>query len=191
MKSWLQVNRKAAVLVGLTLSVPLAVLLYLSTDLLMVRSDYQDQIDRLEPRIARLRGLAKSEKKLQAVYKKVESSLGELAYSAEEDSDSVATSLQKNVRTIISAAGLSVANSQVLPVKQEDGFDQIRLKLTVKGDVSALDAALMQLTNYKPLLLVESVEIWPDRQPRRRKGEASAVQQLTASLQLMSLRPAL
>lgn len=191
MKNWLQVNRKAAVLVGLTLAVPLGLLLYLSADLLMVRADYQDQIERLEPRIARLRGLAKSEKKLQAVYKKVESSLSELAYSAEEDSDSVATSLQKNVRTIISAAGLSVANSQVLPVKQEDGFDQIRLKLTVKGDVPALDAALMQLTNYKPLLLVESVEIWPDRQPRRRQVDAPAVRQLTASLQLMSLRPLL
>lgn len=191
MKNWLQVNRKAAVLVGLTLALPLCLLLYLSADLLMLRKDYQQQIDRLEPRIARLRGLAKSEKKLQAVYKKVEMKLAGLAYSTEEESDSVATGLQKNVRTIITASGLSVANSQVLPVKQEDGFDQIRLKLTVKGDVPALDAALMQLTNYAPLLLIESVEIWPDRQPRRMKGQAPATRQLTASLQLMSLRPLL
>jgi general secretion pathway protein M len=191
MKRWLQVNRKAAVLVGLTLALPLCLLLYISTDLLMLRKDYQEQIDRLEPRIARLKGLAKSEKKLQVVSKKVEASLGQLAYGVEEDSDSVATSLQKNVRTIISASGLSVANSQVLPVKQGDGFDQIRLKLTVKGDVPALDAALMQLTNYTPLLLVESVEIWPDRQPRRPQGAAPAVRQLTASLQLMSVRPLL
>jgi general secretion pathway protein M len=184
-------NRKAAVLVGLTLALPLFLLVSLSVDLLLTRQEYAQQIERLDPRIARLRGLVKTEKKLQRAYKKAEAGLEELTYSTGQNSDAVATAMQKNVRAIISAAGLSVANSQVLPVKEAEGFDEIRLKLTIKGDISALDAALMQLTNYRPLLLIESTEIWPDRRARRRNVDVPEQQQLTASLQLLSLRPLL
>ena len=193
MKGWIIANRKAAVLVGLTLALPLFLLVSLAVDLLLTRQEYQQQIERLDPRIARLRGLVKTEKKLQKAYKKAEAGLEELTYSTGQNSDAVATAMQKNVRAIISAAGLSVANSQVLPVKekQAEGFDEIRLKLTIKGDIAALDAALMQLTNYRPLLLIESTEIWPDRRSRRRDADVPEPQQLTASLQLMSLRPLL
>ena len=191
MKSWIMANRKAAVLVGLTLALPLFLLVSLSVDLLLTRQEYRQQIERLDPRIARLRGLVKTEKKLQRAYKKAEAGLEELTYSTGQNSDAVATAMQKNVRAIISAAGLSVANSQVLPVKEAEGFDEIRLKLTIKGDISALDAALMQLTNYRPLLLIESTEIWPDRRARRRNVDVPEQQQLTASLQLLSLRPLL
>jgi general secretion pathway protein M len=65
-------------------------------------------------------------------------------------------------------------------------FERMGLKLTVSGDIAALDAALLDLSTYTPLLLVESIEIWPERRSGR-KDEAPE-QTLTATLELLSLR---
>lgn len=186
MRAWIAANRQAAILVGLTVALPLALLIYFAADFLGKRAEYQSEIDRLEPRIARLRGLVESEDLLGTSSENVGTRLLDLVYPATEDRAEVSAALQKNVREIASDAGLSVSNSQVLKPKQEDGFERIGLKLTLSGDLSALDTALLDLATYAPLLLVESIEIWPDRQSRR-KGEEPH-QNLTATMQLLSLR---
>jgi general secretion pathway protein M len=112
--------------------------------------------------------------------------LRDLAYPSSDDRAAVSATLQNSVREIVASAGLSVTKSQVLPIKQEQGFDRIGVKLTVTGTIESLDAALMELTAYLPLLLVESIEIFPDNQSRRK--DKGSVQKLTASLQLLSLR---
>jgi general secretion pathway protein M len=112
--------------------------------------------------------------------------LRDLAYPSSDDRAAVSATLQNSVREIVASAGLSVTNSQVLPIKQEQGFDRIGVKLTVTGTIESLDAALMELTAYLPLLLVESIEIFPESQSRRK--DKGAERKLTASLQLLSLR---
>ncbi len=186
MRDWIQNYRRSAVIVGLTLVLPLFGLLYLVGDFLEMRQGYQHEIERLEPRIARLKGLSESEQRLAESAGRLHARLRDLAYPGSDDRAAVSATLQNNVREIVTAAGLSVTNSQVLPVKEEEGFDRIGLKLTVSGEVAALDAALMELTTYVPLLLVESIEIWPERQSRR--NDTNPPQRLTASLQLLSLR---
>lgn len=186
MRAWIESNRHAAVLVALTLALPLVVLLYVGADLFGMRSGYQREIDRLEPRIARLRGLVESEEQLGSYLDKVDDRLRDLVYPASEDNATVSAALQKNVRDIASDAGLTVSNSQVLRAEQEEGFERISLKLTLTGDIAALDRALLDLSTYVPLLLVESIEIWPDRQSRRQDEPPN--QNLTATLELLSLR---
>jgi general secretion pathway protein M len=186
LRAWLENNRQAAVLVGLTLALPVFILLYLSVDLLGMRAEYQREIDRLEPRIARLRGLVESEQRLVESSDQIGARLKNLVYPVFDDRAAVSAALQNNVREIASNAGMTVSNSQVLKVRQEEGFERIGLKLTLSGDIVALDTALLDLTTYIPLLLVESIEIWPDR--RSRAKDASPGQTLTASLQLLSLR---
>ena len=63
---------------------------------------------------------------------------------------------------------MTVSDSQVLKVVAEEGFQRIGVKLTVSGSVAALEAALQDLTTYVPLLLVESVEVYPDVRSRKR-----------------------
>ena len=98
----------------------------------------------------------------------------------------MATTLQKDVRQILVEAGLTVSNSQILAVREEDAFDYIGLKLTATGDIAALDAALSAIAGYLPVLLVEELDIWPQRTGSR-GGEAQQ-QELSVSLQLLSLR---
>jgi general secretion pathway protein M len=185
-RDWIQNYQRSAAIVGITLVLPLLLLLYLVGDFLAVRQGYQQEIERLEPRIARLKGLTESEQRLAQSADRLGSRLRDLAYPVSLDRATVSATLQNNVREIVATAGLSVTNSQVLPVREEEGFDRIGVKLTVSGDVAALDAALMELSTYVPLLLIESIEIWPERQSRR--SDTPPPQRLTASLQLLSLR---
>ena len=80
---------------------------------------------------------------------------------------------------------MAVTNSQVLPIREHEGFDHIGLKMTLSGDIAALDQALQALNEYVPLLLVESLDVWPARAPR---GKTANEQKLTATLQLLTLR---
>lgn len=184
--SWLRSNPRNAWIIGLTLLVPALFYLQMLFALLGMRQDFQADIDRLEPRIARLRGLMEYEEQLRDSSGKVELQVVDLVYPASADRATVSATLQKDVRQILVESGLSVSNSQVLPVREEEAFDHIGLKLTVTGDVTGLDAALTALDAYLPLLLVESLDVFPSR--ARRGKDDVAVQSISATLQLLSLR---
>lgn len=187
--NWLKVHQRTAWICALTLLVPVLVYLNVIFSLLGVRSETQAEIDRMEPRIARLRGLIDYEDQLREAAVIVDSQVLELVYPASEDQATVSAELQTQVRDIFSAAGLSVTNSQVLPVREQGNFDYIGVKLTVNGSLPALDEALAGLAAYLPLVLVESLDVYPMRAPRGK--DESNQQTLTASLQVLSLRAAL
>jgi len=184
--NWLKVHQRTAWICALTLLVPVLVYFNVIFSLLGARSESQAEIDRIEPRIARLRGLIDYEDQLREAAAIVDSQVLELVYPASEDQATVSAELQTQVRDIFSAAGLSVTNSQVLPVREQGNFDYIGVKLTVNGSLPALDEALAGLAAYLPLVLVESLDVYPTRAPRGK--DESNQQTLTASLQVLSLR---
>ena len=184
--NWVNTYRKSAVIVGLTLLLPVALVLFLLVDFLIMRGGYQSEIDRLQPRIARIVGLIKSEEQLQASAGQLGFQVLNLVYPPDEDSAAVSAALQKDVREIMTAAGLTVLNSRILPVIQEDKFDRIGLSLTVSGSLDALDAALLAMADYAPVLLVDSMDIKPRRVSRSRNKEGQQI--ITASFQLLTLR---
>jgi len=184
--SWLRSNQRSAWIIGLTLIIPALLYLNALLGLLSMRQGYQSEIDALAPRIARLQGLIEHEGQLRESALKVDKRVERLAYPATEDRATVSARLQKNARQIFVEAGLSVSNSQVLPVREKNAFDYIGLKLTVTGDVAALDTAMIAITGYRPLLLVESLDVWPTRGSSRKSTINE--QTVSASLQLLSLR---
>ncbi len=184
--SWLRLHQRTAWICGLTLLLP--VLLYLNVMLGMweLRQSARAEIERVEPRLARLQGLIDYESRLREASVAVDSQVLDLVYPAAEDQAAVSAKLQTNVRDIFAKAGLSVTNSQVLPPREQGNFDYIALKLTVTGDLPALDEALAGIGAYLPLVLVESLDVYP---PRAARGKSEGQeQQITANLQLLSLR---
>jgi general secretion pathway protein M len=184
--SWLRLHQRTAWICGLTLLLP--VLVYLNAMLGMwgARQSAQAEIERIEPRLARLQGLIDYESALREAAEAVDSQVLELVYPAAQDQATVAAELQTNVRDIFGKAGLSVSNSQVLPAREQGSFDYIAVKLTVTGGLPALDEALAGIGAYLPLVLVESLDVYPARAARG-KSEGQE-QQITANIQLLSLR---
>lgn len=187
--NWFRDNQRDAAFVLVTLAVPVLLLLVLLGNLLGMRADYRAEVERLEPRVARLLGLAEQEEALSAAAGTVDSKLADLVYPGAEDRASVSASLQKNVRDLFSDSGMEVNNSQMLPVESEEGLDRIAVKVTASGEVDALDSALSAIAAYRPLLMVESMEVHPSRgSSARRRGRQE--QLVTATLQVLALRQA-
>jgi hypothetical protein len=185
--NWIQGNRKGAIIVALTVAVPLFLTIYFIVSLWSLGQSYQEEIDRLEPRIARFMGVMQAEEQLLESAKKVESRILNLVYPSTDDPGTVSAALQKNVRGIMSAAGLVVADSRIVPARREGAFDVIGLTVSVTGGIDALDAALLEVVAYTPLLLVSSINVTLARASRR-SGAGQDEQVLTARLHFLALR---
>ena len=184
---WLRSHPRIVLICGLTLLLP--ALLYVNTLLGVwgMHRDAQSDIDNLMPRIARQYGLIEHEDELRDASNLARRGVATLVYPASRDAASVSTTLQTSIRQIFSDAGLTVSNSQVLPVREKEHFNYINVNLTVQGDISGVDAALTDIAEFRPLLLVESLEMRP-----LRSGRAGAKDQIVVvSLQLLALRAVL
>jgi hypothetical protein len=181
---WLRSHRRSAWICGLTLLLP--VVFYVNTlfGLWGLHRDYQSNIDHLIPRIARQYGLIEHEDELRHASNLASRQVSTLVYPATGDTASVSTTLQSDIRQIFSDAGLTVSNSQVLPLREQEHFDHININFSVQGDISGVDAALTDIAKFRPLLLVESLEMRP-----LRSGRSGAKEQIVVvSLQLLALR---
>lgn len=183
--NWFRDNRRDAVFVGMTIAVPLFLFVYFALQLLSARAGYQADIERVEPRVARLEGIRQREDALRQALDSVDGTVTNLVFPADRDRASVAAAMQKDVREILMDAGLAVANSQILPDNSDEGFEIVRLDVTVSGDLSGLDVALAGLNAYRPRLMIESLDIWPERATRRNQDPGQTV---TVGMQLMALK---
>ena len=189
MINWVKAHPRSAAICGATLLVPVLLYLNLLFGAWGLRSEYASDVERLVPRIARMQGIVQVEDQLRESSALGQQQNARLVYPPSAEQTSVAASMQSDVRQLMVDAGLTVSNSQVLPVREEEKFDYIAVKLTVEGDVASLDRALAELADFTPMIIVESLDIWPTRQSSRQaKGKG---QKATASLRLLSLRAAL
>jgi general secretion pathway protein M len=184
--NWLKSHSKSAFIVGATLVLPVLLVIYVLLDFLVAWQGYQAEIDRLEPRVARMAGLIASEEQLRASASQLGSQVLNLVYPPTDDSATVSAALQKDMRQIMTDAGLSVTNSRILPVLQEESFDRIGLSLTASGELDALDSALLAMVAYRPLVLIDAMDIKPKLMTRSRDKNGQQI--LTVSFQLLTLK---
>lgn len=187
MWEWARTHKRSAIICGATVLLPLILYVNFLAQAWALRSEYQSDIDRLQPRIARLEGIRAVEDELARSASSVRQVLEDLVYPESSDRGEVSAALQQEVWQLMTDAGMSVSNSQVLPLREGEQFDFIGLKITVAGDIASLDEALAALSGFTPLVIIESLDVWPNRQRSSEKPK----QELTASMQLVSLRSVL
>jgi general secretion pathway protein M len=184
--NWFRVHRRSAVFVLLTLLIPALLLLRGLFGIASVGAAYASEASRIEPRLARLQGLLNEQALLAQRSEEAERLLRQVAYPAEQDATALAAALQADVRQLMDAAGMYVSNSQVLPVKQEDLFERVTVKLTVSGTTEAFSSALAALSAQRPQLLIEALDAFPERDGRR--ADESTAQVVKAVVQVFALR---
>ncbi|MEM8942761.1 MAG: type II secretion system protein GspM [Pseudomonadota bacterium] len=187
--NWVREHTRSAVLVGLTLLLPLVLYLQVLMNLLGLAFDYSRERDRLEPRLARLSGLQESGELLEERRSAATASLATAIYPSSNDESALAAELQSSVRQVLIDSGLSVSNSQVLPIRDDEAFKKVKIKLTAGGTLAALDTALVGLTAHSPTISIESLDTFPARVSRRRARTGSRQEQaLTVVMQVMALQ---
>lgn len=185
MRQWIKTHRRSAILVGVSLLVPAYLFLLVLGKTLTVRAGYQDQIDSIEPRIARMQGLVEKEDALRAALSGVQNVMNDHIYPQSSDAAAVSASLQAEARRILGQSGMEVTNSQVLPVRKRDTFDYVSVKVVARGELEQLDQSLAELARFRPVIFIESFDAFPNRKRRTADDEE---QTLTVTMQLLSLR---
>jgi len=117
------------------------------------------QLAQMEPRYARLMGLQAQRTDIEDLLSRARGARGQYIYPASQDANQTGNAAQQRIRDIFSAAGLQVISSQVLPSKEEKGFDRIPLTVRTEGEMLALQSALAVLTSQLPIILVNDLEI--------------------------------
>ena len=183
---WLRLHRRDALVISLTLLLPLYVFLYFANSLVQHSLESRNEIVKITPRIARLLGLIDSEQKMQESLLIVSDGSKSLTYPSTEEESAISATLQAELRRIMTEAGLTVSNSQVQKMRREGRFDHIGLNVTALGTIQALDLALAGLESYRPLVLIESLNVYPNR--RNNAVQTNYRQTVTARFKLTSLR---
>jgi general secretion pathway protein M len=187
MKYWIQTHRRSAILVGLTFLLPAYLFLNVLGAALSARADYRDQIESIEPRLARLQGLIEKESDIRVSLEGISTIVTDNIYAKSTAAAGVAASLQAEARRVLSDAGMEVTNSQVLPPRKRNAFDYVSVKVVARGTLEQLDEGLAEFGRFRPVVFIESLDAFPNR--RRRRDEAET-QTLTVSIQLLTLRSA-
>lgn len=147
-------------------------------------ADANDALGALEPRYARLAGLARSEERLRATLAEVERRVSVLAIPKEVESLRAGADLQRKARESAESAGLQVAASQIFPARMEDELERIWISLTLKGGLDQVRAFLLALAMQTPRVHVSMLTIQPDN--RRLRGRSG--QDVQVSLEISQFR---
>lgn len=122
------------------------------------RADEQ-QLETIEPRFARLAGLAMDKGQLAAALASTKDAASRHLYPASREVSQAGNDAQQRVRDVFSQAGLEVLTSQVLPARTVRQFDRIPITLRVEGEYLVFQTALAALPSLAPTLFVEGFNI--------------------------------
>ena len=172
MMTWIKTHRRSAVLVGVTIILPLYLFFMALGAMLSARADYMGQVDAIEPRLARMLGLIVKEDELRASLASVSTIVGDHIYPKDTPPAAVAASMQAEGRRILGDAGMDVTNSQVLRPRKRDQFDYVAVKIVARGTLEQLDAGLAEFARFRPVVFVESLDAFPNRRRRRDEPES-------------------
>lgn len=96
-----------------------------------------------------------------------------------------ATELQQQVSQLVQNHGGSLASSQILPAREQDGFIRVALRVQWVGDAETLQRTLYELESAEPLLFVDSLQIRSRTVRERVRGATRADQGVITVTQLI------
>lgn len=119
----------------------------------------EERLETIEPRYARLAGLATDKGQLAAALAATRSSVSRHLYPASREVSQAGNDAQQRARDVFSSAGLEVLSSQVLAVKPGKQFDRIPITVRVEGEYLTFQTALAAMPSLSPTLFVDGFNI--------------------------------
>ena len=119
----------------------------------------QSRLAELEPRYARLKGLDLQRDEIDQALARALQLRAEYVYPASQDIAQTGNTVQQKLRDLLTQAGLTVVSSQVLPAKEEKGFDRIPLSIRAEGELLSVDSALAVINEQLPVMLLGDIEV--------------------------------
>jgi general secretion pathway protein M len=119
----------------------------------------EERLETIEPRFARLAGLATDKGELAAAVAATKLAVSRHIYPASREASQAGNDAQQRARDVFSRAGLEVLSSQVMPAKPGKQFDRIPITVRVEGEFLVLQTALAAMPSLSPTLFVEGFNV--------------------------------
>ena len=121
---------------------------------------YQSNIENLQERLQRLRGMLATRRELEAQIQRVRQDSSVAVYYLKQQSPMLgATDLQQQVKSIVEANGGRLISTQILPVTQEKGFSRVGINVQMTGDTKVLQKIIYALESNRPLLFINNLQV--------------------------------
>lgn len=131
---------------------------------------YHEQKQELAFRLQRYQEIVAKKDSVAASFEQIKQQYRERGYFSNRDTVALASAdLQKFIKTAISQAGGELTSTQVLPSSNKSGFNQISIKVRMSGDIEALRNVLHEIESSVPIVVIDQVDIRPERGRRNRK----------------------
>lgn len=119
------------------------------------------------PRYARLAGLQAGTDALSAATARGRELEVLYIHEGGQDANQTGNEVQQRVRSLLTAAGMSISSSQVLPAKTESGMERIPLSVRAEGDITSLHGALAGIAEHRPAVIIDQINIQSQDMPDR------------------------
>jgi len=131
--------------------------------------DLDEQTAVAAERLARLGAVAGRSGSLREALDRLETLSAESrGYFSGTSANLLVAELQAEMKAITEEAGGKLTSFQVLPEKAAEPFAQVALRLTVEGDMEALQSFLYRLETWQPVLFVDHLDIQKQQARRLR-----------------------
>jgi general secretion pathway protein M len=138
--------------------------------------------DFIGPRYARLAGLKVGGDALSAAATRARELEALYVHDGSMDANQIGNEVQQRVRSLLTAAGMSISSSQVLPAKTEAEMERIPISVRAEGDITSLQGALIGLAEQRPAVIIDQINIQSQDTPDR------GVQRLSVQFGFLILR---
>ncbi|HCL87675.1 MAG TPA: general secretion pathway protein GspM [Comamonadaceae bacterium] len=143
-----------------------------------------ERLAELEPRYARLAGILQAQAELEAANQRASEELAIYFHPPEKALNQTGNEVLQQVRDTLSAGGLRVGSSQVLPPKTDQpGLDRIQVTIKAEGELLALQTAMAGLKAIRPAVFVDNLAVNVMGTPR-----VDAPQPLSIQLEISAWR---
>jgi len=173
-------------IVTVSLLIVVLAIVWLMAWLMLGYTQYQRDMQNIEPRLARLAGLLEVEERLRSSEQLASAEVNNLVYNPSEESGALGAQMQKTVRELFASAGMSVTGTQILTAKADEQFTRVGIGINATGEMQSLETALMQIVEARPLVFLDRLEIQPER--ARRGRNVKQTQTVQVRVQLFSMR---
>lgn len=126
----------------------------------------QARLAEMEPRHARLQGINAKRPELLAAVQNASQTVSRYFYPASVDVARAGNEAQQLIRSAFESGDMTIVSAQVLDPKDSEGFHRIRLVFLVEGSLPDIQAALLKLKAQTPVVMVESLSMQSQGQPR-------------------------
>lgn len=155
-------TKRLAIVILLAISFILIVFIFVP--LFNQWTEIHDEKQRLVLKLQKNKDILAQRQQVDALFDDIKNQVAQKNYFIKSETEAMASAeLQNIVKTVISEVGGQLNIIQVLQSRLEDDFVVVPVKVSMTGAVDVLRDVLYKLENYRPLLVVDELNIMPLR----------------------------